>query len=247
MAKVLDGKVALVTGASGGIGGAVAKRLAEAGASVAAHYNTNEQGARETADAIKAAGGECLVTGGDAADPKQAARIADEVADRFGRIDILINNAGTLQNLVFGSVTPENFDEQFHNNVLSGIIMMQEAVRHFPAEGGRVVNVSTNLSYGPMEGATVYSAAKAAIITLTQGFARELGKKGITVNAVAPGATDTSMLSWITDEMRQGIAQATPLGRMGQPDDVADVIVFLASPASRWVTGRTLIVDGGLI
>lgn len=247
MSKDLDGKVALVTGASGGIGSAVASRLAQAGAKVAVHYNKNKAGADATAEAIKAAGGEFLVVSGDAADPKQAARIADEIAAKFGRIDILINNAGTLQNLPFGAVTPENFDEQFHNNVLSGIIMMQEAVRHFPAEGGRVVNVSTNLSYGPMEGATVYSAAKSAIITLTQGFARELGKRNITVNAVAPGATDTNMLSWITDEMRQGIAQMTPLGRMGQPDDVADVILFLASPAARWVSGRTLIVDGGLI
>ncbi len=247
MSKVLDGKVALVTGASGGIGSAVAKRLAEAGASVAVHYHKNKAGAEAAAEAVKAAGGEALIVTGDAAAPADAARIADEVAARFGRIDILINNAGTLQNLPFGAVTPENFNEQFHNNVLSGIIMMQEAVRHFPADGARVVNVATNLAYGPMEGATVYSAAKAAIITLTQGFARELGKKGITVNAVAPGATDTAMLSWITDETRQWIAQSTPLGRMGQPDDVADVILFLASPASRWVTGRTLIVDGGLI
>ena len=243
---ILADRTALVTGASGGIGSETARRLAKAGARVAVHAFRNIAAAEAVAADIVAAGGEAFALAGDAADPAAMARIADETADRFGSIDILVHVSGTSPQMPFGSITAENFDALFRANVLSAILAMQESARHMP-EGGRMVTVSSNLSYGPMAGLVPYAAAKAALITLTQGFARELGSRRIAVNAVAPGAIDTPMTAWIPQDVRDAIAGSTPLGRLGQPDDVADAIVFLASPAARWVNGRTLIVDGGLI
>lgn len=247
MTRVLENTSALVTGASGGIGRAVAHALARAGSAVAVHYFKNQAGAEEIALSINEEGGCAIVVGGDVGEADQAQAIAGQAAEAFGSLDILVNTSGTLQNLPFGAITPDAFQEQFSTNVLGAILMTQACVLHFPAQGGRVVNFATNLAYGPLPGTAVYAAAKAAIITLTQGFARELAPRGVTVNAVAPGAIDTPMLDWLTDDMRASIAQATPLGRMGRPDDVADIVVFLASPAARWMTGRTLIVDGGLV
>jgi 3-oxoacyl-[acyl-carrier protein] reductase len=247
MDRIFEDRVALVTGASGGIGGAVARAFAASGARVAAHYFRNRVAAEALVAEINIAGGRAIAIGGDVADPDDAAGIAERTAAALGSIDILVNNSGTIQNLPFGSVTPQSFHEQFSANVLGMIMMTQAVAPHFPASGARVVNVASNLAYNPLPGTAVYSAAKAAIITLTHCFARELGPLGVTVNAVAPGATDTQMVSWLTDEMRAEIALSTPLGRMGRPDDAAEVVLFLASPAARWVTGRTLIVDGGLI
>ncbi|MGY2734819.1 SDR family NAD(P)-dependent oxidoreductase [Sphingomonas sp. UYP23] len=242
----LANRNALVTGASGGIGSETARRLAAAGARVAVHAHRNFAGAQAVVADIIAAGGEAFALAGDAADADAITRIADGVAARFGSIDILVHVAGTSPQLPFGAVTPQTFDALFRDNVLSAILAMQESARHMGA-GGRMVTVSSNLCYGPMPGLVPYAAAKAALITLTQGFARELGPRRIAVNAVAPGAIETPMTDWIPLEIRAAIAASTPLGRMGQPDDVADAIVFLASPAAKWVNGRTLIVDGGLV
>ena len=247
MNPTLHGKAALVTGASGGIGAETARRLAAAGARVAVHYGENAAAAGAVVAEIVAAGGMAIAVGGDVGDGLAAARIVDEAAAALGGIDILVNVAGTSPNLPFGSITRQNFDALFHVNVLGTVLMMQEAARHFPAAGARVVNVASNLCYGPMAGLVAYSAAKSAIVTLTQGFARELGGRGIAVNAVAPGATDTPMTAWIPDDIRSAIVAQTPLGRFGAPDDIADVIVFLASPQARWINGRTIVVDGGLI
>jgi 3-oxoacyl-[acyl-carrier protein] reductase len=247
MAKSLDGKVAIVTGASGGIGGAVARRLSADGAAVVVSYHANPAPAEALVAELTAAGGKAVAAGGNAADTQGAAAIVAGAVAAFGPIDILINAAGTLQNLPFGAVTEDSFHEQFNANVLSVVLMMQAAVPHFAAGGGRIVNIATNIAQSPLPGTAIYCAAKAAVATLTLGFAKELGPKGITVNALAPGAIETKMTAWLTDEMRAGIIGATPLGRMGQPDDVADAVAFLASDDSRWVTGRTLIIDGGLI
>jgi 3-oxoacyl-[acyl-carrier protein] reductase len=247
MTRTLDGKVAIVTGASGGIGGAVARRLSADGAAVAVHYNANPAPAQALAADLNASGGRALAVGGDAAQTQGAADIVAAAVAAFGPIDILVNAAGTLQNIPFGAVTEDSFHEQFNANVLSVVLMMQAAVPHFAAGGGRIVNIATNIAQSPLPGTAIYCAAKSAVSTLTLGFAKELGPRGITVNALAPGAIDTKMLDWLTDEMRAGIAAATPLGRMGQPADVADAVAFLASDDSRWVTGRTLIIDGGLI
>jgi 3-oxoacyl-[acyl-carrier protein] reductase len=247
MSGILAGQVALVTGASGGIGSAAARALAREGAAVGAHGFRNHEGASATVAAIKAAGGEAIALRGDCAVQPDCEAMAAALVAAFGRIDILVNCAGTSQQQPFGSITAESFTALMRDNVLSTLLMMQAAVAHFGERGGRIVNVSTNLSYGPIAGMVAYSAAKSAVITLTQGFARELAGRNITINSVAPGATETPMTAWIPDDMRAGLAAATPLGRLAQPEDIADIILFLASPASRWVNGRTIIADGGLI
>jgi 3-oxoacyl-[acyl-carrier protein] reductase len=245
MAGRLDGKIALVTGGSGGIGAETCRRFAAEGADVCVHYGRNGEAAAAVAQSVEALGGRGMAVGGDVA--TDAERIVAHVASAWGRIDILVNNAGVSLMQPFGSVTPEAFAQEFNTNVLGVILMMQAAAPHFPETGGRIVNVGSNLTSGPLPGLSVYAASKAAVSCLTQGFARELGGRNITVNAVAPGATVTNMTAWIPDDVRQGIARSTPLGRMAQPDDVADAILFLASDEARWVTGRTVIVDGGLI
>lgn len=242
----LTNRTALVTGASGGIGSETARRLATVGARVAVHAFRNLSAAEQVAAQIVAAGGEAFALAGNAADPADMKHVAERVAARFGGIDILIHVAGTSPQMPFGSITSEGFDTLFRDNVFSAILAMQEAA-HFMGEGGRIVTVSSNLCYSPMAGLVPYAAAKAALIALTHGFARELGPRRIAVNSVAPGAIETPMTEWIPQEIREAIAASTPLGRMGQPDDVAEAIVFLASPAAKWVNGRTLIVDGGLV
>jgi 3-oxoacyl-[acyl-carrier protein] reductase len=241
-----QGKIALVTGASSGIGSAVATRLSRAGATVAVHYNSHKENAAAVASAITAAGGTAFIVGGDVAKVDDAKSIVKAVVDRCGKIDILVNCAGILEYGRFGDIDADSFERQFSINALSVVLMMQAAVPHFPASGGRVVNVSTNIAYRPIEGCAIYSASKAAVSTLTEAFSKELASKKITVNAVAPGATVTPMTAWLSDDLRRGIEQATPLGRMAQPDDIADVVAFLSSDGSRWVTGRTVLVDGGL-
>ncbi len=244
---LVGNKAALVTGASSGIGAAVAKRLAALGMTVAVNYRESRDAAESVVREIEAQGGAAFAVAGDVSDPDQAQRVAAAVAQRCPRIDILVNNAGVLEFGRVGEIDPQSVERQFRVNTFSVVHMTQAVLPYMPAAGGgRIVNVATNLSYDPIEGCVVYAAAKAAVITLTAGFARELGKRGITVNAVAPGATETRMTSWLTDEIRHGIEAATPLGRMALPGDVADVVVFLASDGARWVTGRTLIVDGGL-
>ena len=246
-ARRFVGRVALVTGASGGIGGAVARRLADEGAAVAVHYHRSQAPAEKLVSEITHACGQAFSVGGDAADAVQCEAMIAAVVARFGFIDILVNAAGALENLPFGSVTAEAFDRQFHANTLSAVLMMQAAVPHFPAGGGAVINLSTNIAASPLPGTAIYSASKAALNAITAGFAKELGPRGITVNAVSPGATDTAMLAWLDDATKQGIARATPLGRIGQPDDVAGAVAFFASDAAKFITGRSLIIDGGLV
>jgi len=239
-------KVALVTGASSGIGSAVATRLGRAGATVAVHYDSHEENAAAVASTITSAGGKAFIVGGDVAKVDDAKSIVKAVVDRCGEVDILVNCAGILEYARFGDIDSASFERQFSVNTLSVVLMMQAAVPHFPASGGRVVNVSSNIAFRPIEGCSIYCASKAAVSTLTEAFSKELASKRITVNAVAPGATDTPMTAWLTDDLRRGIEQATPLGRMAVPADIADVVFFLASDGSRWVTGRTILVDGGL-
>jgi 3-oxoacyl-[acyl-carrier protein] reductase len=243
----LSGKVAIVTGASGGIGRATSHRLADAGAAIVAHYRHGAEAAEALVQEIVAKGGRAVAVGGDVASPSDAAAIVAKAVEAFGRIDILFNNAGSLQNAAFGEITPELFHEQFGANVLGVINMMQAAMPELEKQKGRVINMSTNLAFGPKPTMGPYSAAKAAVAVLTQGFARELGAKGVAVNAVAPGTIRTRMTDRQTEAQKASTASRTPLGRIGEPDDVADVVLFLASGQSRWVTGRTIIIDGGLI
>ena len=241
-----QGKVALVTGASSGIGSAVATRLGRSGATIAVHYNSHEENAAAVASAITSAGGTAFTVSGDVAKADETKRIVKAVIDRCNEIDILVNCAGILEYARFGDIDSGSFERQFSVNTLSVVLMMQTAVPHFPKSGGRIVNVSSNIAFRPIEGCAIYCASKAAVSTLTESFSKELASKKIAVNAVAPGATATPMTAWLTDDLRRGIEQATPLGRMATPDDIADVVAFLVSDGSRWVTGRTILVDGGL-
>jgi len=242
----LTGKTALITGASGGIGSETARRLAKLGANVVLHYNSNKQAAEELAADITAQGGTAIVAGGDVTDETACKAMVDEAVRAFGGLDILVNNAGISSAIPFGEMTADAIDKEFAVNVKSVILLTQAAAPHLE-DGGRVINLSSNLAFAPLPGMTAYCAAKAAVSCLTRGFAKELGPKGISVNAVAPGATKTQMTAWIPDEMMQGIADSTPLGRVGEPDDVADVIVFLACGEARWVNGCSVMVDGGLV
>lgn len=242
----LQGKVALITGASGGIGGETARRLAGAGVRLALHHNSNKAAAEALAEDIRSAGGEAIIVGGDVTDEAACAAMVEETLQAFGGLDILINNAGISSAIPFGEMTADAIDREFAVNVKSVILLTQAAAPHLE-NGGRVVNVSSNLAFAPLPGMTAYCAAKAAVACLTQGFAKELGARGIAVNAVAPGATRTQMTAWIPDEMMQGIANSTPFGRVAEPDDIADVIVFLASDEARWINGRSVMVDGGLV
>jgi len=197
--------------------------------------------------AIEAAGGQALALSGDCAVEAEAEAMVAACAARFGRVDILVNCAGAAPKQPFGAITAAGFTAMMTQNVLSAVLMMQAVAARFGERGGRIVNISSNLAYGPMAGIVPYCAAKAALATLTQGFARELAGRNITINSVAPGATETPMTAWIPDDMRAALAAQTPLGRIAQPEDIADIILFLASPASRWVNGRTIIADGGLV
>ncbi len=246
VASEFEGKVALVTGASSGIGSAVAIQLGRAGATVGVHYNSHKENADTVASAITSAGGTAFIISGDVAKVDDVHRIVKAVVDRCGKIDILVNCAGILEYARFGDIDLGTFERQFSVNTLSVVLMMQAAAPHFPSSGGRIVNVSSNIAFRPIEGCAIYCASKAAVSTLTEAFSKELASKKITVNAVAPGATITPMTAWLTDDLRRGIERATPLGRMAVPTDVADVVFFLASEMSRWITGRTILVDGGL-
>jgi 3-oxoacyl-[acyl-carrier protein] reductase len=239
----LAGKTALVTGAASGIGAAIAAKLTAAGATVAINYRSNAAGAQ----AIVAQGGAAAAFPADVSIPEQATQLADAVAAKFGHIDILVNNAGSIEPGLFGAIEPAAFHRQFAANSLSVLLMMQAAVPHMPATGGRIVNISSSLATAPLPSTVIYSAAKAAVNTMTQGFARELGPRHITVNAIAPGATETPMTAGIPQDIKDRIAAQTPLGRWATPADIADVAAFLASDAARFITGRVIVVDGGLL
>jgi len=243
----LTGRVALVTGGSAGIGAAIVRKLAAAGATVAIGYRGGQAKAEALAAEITAQGGTAAAFGGDVTVPAEAVKLAAAVGENFRRIDILVNNAGIIEPGLFGAIEPASFERQFATNVLSVLLMMQAAVPHFPAAGGRIINISSSLALAPLESTVVYSASKAAVNTMTQGFARELGKRQITVNAIAPGATETEMTAAIPAEIKDRITAATPLGRWARPEDIADTALFLASDAARFITGRVIVVDGGLI
>ncbi|MFC0205104.1 SDR family NAD(P)-dependent oxidoreductase [Novosphingobium soli] len=236
---------ALVTGASGGIGSAIARSLAGKGLSVAVHANGNLKAAQALAAEIRDDGGEALAVQADVTDAAAVDAMVAQVVDRFGAIRVLVNNAGISTSAPVGGMDADMIDRELAVNVKSVVLVTQACLPHMAA-GAAVVNLSSNLAYTPLPGMTLYCAAKAAVACLTQGFARELGGRGIRVNAVAPGATRTAMTAWIDDATLAAICGQTPLGRIGEPMDVAGAVAFLASPEASWITGRTLVIDGGL-
>jgi 3-oxoacyl-[acyl-carrier protein] reductase len=242
-ARRLEGKIALVTGSSRGIGRAIAERLAADGATVVINSRTAESAAPAVA-AIEAAGGRAVAIPADMANVAEVRRLYAQVKERFGRLDIVVNNAGILPPAVpVKDETEQTYDAVFA--LLKGTYFsMQEAAR-LVADGGRIINLSSSTTRGWSPGYSIYAGSKSAIEQFTRSLSRELGPRGITVNAVIPGLTDTDMISDYPQAIREAVARNTTLGRLGQPKDIADVVAFVASDDARWITGQLVIANGG--
>jgi 3-oxoacyl-[acyl-carrier protein] reductase len=246
----LTGKVAIVTGASKGIGAGIAKHLAAAGAAVAVNYASSREGADKVVAEITAKGGKAIAVHGNVAKKADVKKIFEATLASFGRLDILVNNAGVFKFDPVEAVTEEEFHREFDINVLGMILAVQEAVKHFPAEGASVINITSVAGSSAIPNSVVYSATKAAINSLTRVLAAELGPKKIRVNAIAPGVTITegyeAMGEAVAKNFEAYALAQTPLGRVGQPDDIAKLAVFLASDQSAWITGEVIAASGGL-
>jgi 3-oxoacyl-[acyl-carrier protein] reductase len=247
MSNKLSGKVAVVTGASKGIGAEVAKQLAAGGAAVVVNYASSKAGADKVVAEIARQGGKAVAVQADVAKPDDIRRLFDETRKAFGRLDVLVNNAGIYDFAPLERITPEHFHRQFDLNVLGLILATQEAAKHFGPQGGSVVNISSVVGKLALPNATVYSATKASVDSVTRTLSAELGPKKIRVNAVNPGmvVTEGNVSAADGSELRKVVEAHTPLGRIGQVDDIAPVVAFFASDDSKWVTGETLYIAGG--
>jgi 3-oxoacyl-[acyl-carrier protein] reductase len=244
----LTGKVAVVTGASKGIGAGIAKSLAAEGAAVVVNYASSREGADKTVAEIAKAGGKAVAVQADVSKKADIVRLFAETKKSFGRLDIVVNNAGIYAFTPLEDITEEHFHRHFDLNVLGTILTTQEAVKHFSDKGGSIINLSSVVSTLGIPGAAVYSATKGAVNTLTLVLAKELGPKKIRVNGVAPGMVETegTVAGGMTEgDFRKDIESKTPVGRIGQPKDIASVVTFLASDEASWVSGETWFVSGG--
>jgi 3-oxoacyl-[acyl-carrier protein] reductase len=249
MGKKLTGKVALVTGASKGIGAAIAKDLASEGASVVVNYASSKEGADRVVAEIKKNGGKAVAVQADVSKQDDIRRLFHETHKAFERLDILVNNAGVYEFAPLENITAEHFYKMFDLNVLGVIFVSQEAAKYFGSSGGSIINISSVASRLTMPNTSVYSATKAAVDAITKSLAKELGPRKIRVNSINPGMVETEGVKAAEGalvDMRQEIASHTPLGRIGMPHDIAPAITFLASDAGAWITGETLGVSGGL-
>ena len=246
--KKLAGKVAIVTGASKGIGAGIARDLAAEGAAVVVNYATSKEGADRVVDEIAKRGGKAIAVQAHVASKKDIERLFAETKKAFGRLDILVNNAGVYQFAPLEQVTEEEFHREFNTNVLGLILSTQEALKHFGEQGGSVINISSVASSATPPTTVIYTGTKGAVDAITRVLAKELGPKRIRVNSINPGAVETEGYQTIgvtgSDFEKQMIAQ-TPLGRVAQPNDIAPAVVFLASDDGAWITGETLRVAGG--
>jgi 3-oxoacyl-[acyl-carrier protein] reductase len=244
----LKGKVAIVTGASKGIGAAIAEDLAREGASVIVNYSSSPQKAEEVVGRIKANGGSAKAVRADVSKPAEARQLIDATLAEFGRADILVNNAGVYEFRPLPEVDEAHFDRMFDVNVKGLVFATQAAVKAFGENGGTVINISSMASLAATPNGSVYSATKAAVDSVTRTLAAELGPKKILVNSVLPGPVETagalSLSNW--DESSARLVQQTPLGRVGKPADIAKVVSFLASDDAGWITGQVIPVAGGL-
>jgi len=245
----LTGKVAIVTGASKGIGAGIAKELAAAGAEVVVNYASSKDGADRVVKEITGNGGRAIAVKGDVSKAAEVKRLFEETQKAFGALDILVNNAGVYEFRPLEAVTEEEFHREFNTNVLGLILATREAVKYFGPQGGSVINIGSVASTLTPPNSVVYTATKGAVDAVTRVLAKELGPRKIRVNSINPGGVDTegTRNGGIvgSDFEKQTVAQ-TPLGRFGQPEDVAPVAVFLASQASGWLTGEVLVASGGL-
>lgn len=247
--KKLSDKVAVVTGASKGIGAAIARLLAVEGAAIVVNYATSKGGAENTVHDITKNGGKAIAVQGDMSRKGDIERLFAETKEVFGTIDILVNNAGIYEFAPLESITEEQFHKQFNLNVLGPILATQAAVKLFGPAGGSIVNISSLVSTMGFPNAAVYSGTKGALDAITRSLAKELGPRKIRVNAINPGMVETEGVraaGIAESDMRKQVEAQTPLGRIGQPQDIAAAALFLASPESAWITGETLVISGGM-
>ncbi len=245
----LTGKVAVVTGASKGIGAGIAKGLAAEGAAVVVNYASSREGADRVVADIQQAGGKAVAVQGDVAKSADVTRLFSETKAAFGTADILVNNAGVYAFAPLEEVTEGEFHRQFNTNVLGLLLATQAAAAQFGADGGSVINIGSGITRMGMPGASIYTATKTAVMGITQALAAELGPKKIRVNTLSPGGVETEgthTAGVIGGDMEAMMVAKTPLGRIGQPHDIASVAVFLASQDSAWITGEDLFASGGL-
>jgi 3-oxoacyl-[acyl-carrier protein] reductase len=244
----LTGKVAVVTGASKGIGAAIAKQLAADGASVVVNYATSREGADKVVAAIAKAGGKAIAVGANVAKEAEIEALFAETKTAYGKVDILVNNAGVYGFAPLEQVTAEEYRRQYETNVLGLLLTTKGALPHFPAEGGSVINISSIVSTLAPAAASVYSSTKGAVDTITKSLAKELAPRKIRVNAINPGLVvteGTNTAGLIDSDFEKHSIASTPLGRAGQPEDIAPPVSFLASDDARWITGETIFVSGG--
>ena len=249
MSSRLTGKVAIVTGASKGIGASIAKSFAAAGAAVVVNYASSREGADRVVAEIAAEGGKAIAVQGDVSKAEDVRRLFAATKEAFGALDVLVNNAGVFQFAPLEAVTEDEYHREFNINVLGTLLATQEALKHFGPAGGSVINISSIVSTNPVANSVVYSATKGAVDTITRALAKELGERKIRVNAIAPGGVETEgvhTLGIIGSDFQKDMIARTPLGRFGQPDDIARVAVFLASDDAAWLTGERLTASGGL-
>jgi 3-oxoacyl-[acyl-carrier protein] reductase len=245
--KKLSGKIALVTGSSRGIGRALVERMSRDGAAVAVNYVSNSDKAEEVVAAIRSGGGTAVALQADVSRIEDIQRLFEKTLEHFDRLDIVVNNAGIRITQTVADMQEEEFDRQLALNVKGPFFACQQAA-HRISDGGRIINISSAVTRMMLPGYSIYAASKAAVDQLTRVLAKEMGERQVTVNAVAPGPVDTALL-WEgkTEEQIQQMAQMAAFSRVGQVEDIADVVAFLASDAARWITGQTIHVNGGYV
>jgi len=247
--KKLDGKIAVVTGASKGIGASIAKHLAAEGAAVVVNYASSKEGADCVVDEITSTGGKAIAVQANVAKKAEVEQLFAQTQKVFGRLDILVNNAGIYAYVPLEDITEEHFHKHFDLNVLGLILASQQAATYFDSAGGSIINISSIASTATPATASVYSATKAAVDAVTRSLAKELGSRHIRVNSINPGMVETEGIQAagvIGSDYQKQVEALTPLGRIGQPQDIAPAAVFFASSDSAWITGETLHIAGGI-
>ncbi|MBW4491015.1 MAG: glucose 1-dehydrogenase [Trichocoleus desertorum ATA4-8-CV12] len=247
--KKLDGKIAVVTGASKGIGASIAKHLAAEGAAVVVNYASSKEAADRVVDDVTSLGGKAIAVQADVSKKAEVEQLFAKTQQIFGKLDILVNNAGIYEYVPLEDITEEHFHKHFDLNVLGLILTSQAGVKHFGSEGGSIINISSIVSTATPATGSVYSATKAAVDAVTKSLAKELGPRKIRVNSINPGMVETEGVQAtgvIGSDYQKQIEARTPLGRIGQPQDIAPAAVFFASSDSAWITGETLHIAGGI-